>query len=256
MNGFGRRTLTTWLATWLAAGLSALLLAACASAPERSDADARKAAETNTALGRQYLERGQYEISLEKLRRAVAYDETYAPAHTMLGIGDRPAAEAAYRKAVRCDPGDGAVNNNLGAFLCGIGKREEADGFFRTAIADPFYQTPQIAMSNAGSCALERGDLDTAESYLRQSLQREPRLAAALLPMAEVSYRKGAYLQARAFLQRYEAVAARTAESLLLGVRIETELGDEASAEQYRRELRDNYPDALRAGGEASQGTG
>lgn len=261
MNGFGRRTLTTSLATWLAAGLSALLLAACASAPERSDADARKAAETNTALGRQYLERGQYEISLDKLKRAVAYDETYAPAHTMLGvlyetIGDRPAAEAAYRKAVRYDPGDGAVNNNLGAFLCGIGKREEADGFFRTAIADPFYQTPQIAMSNAGSCALARGDLDTAESYLRQSLQREPRLAAALLPMAEVSYRKGAYLQARAFLQRYEAVAARTAESLLLGVRIETELGDEASAEKYRRELRDNYPDALRAGGEASQGTG
>ncbi|MEJ2384123.1 MAG: type IV pilus biogenesis/stability protein PilW [Xanthomonadales bacterium] len=241
-----RRTVFTLLAM--------LLLAACASSPERSDTDSRKAAETNTALGRQYLDRGQYEISLEKLKRAVAYDETYAPAHTMLGvlyetIGDREMAETEYREAVRHDPKDGSVNNNLGAFLCGIGKREEADRFFRTAIADPFYQTPEIALSNAGSCALARGDLDTAETYLRQSLKRNPRMAAALLPMAEVSYRKGDYLKARAFLQRYEAVAARTRESLSLGVRVETQLGDEASAEQYRRALREQYPGAMETGG-------
>jgi type IV pilus assembly protein PilF len=240
--------------------LALTLLAACSSAPERSATDARKAAETNTALGRQYMERGQYEISLEKLKRAIAFDETYAPAHTMLGvlyetIGERDLAEAEYRKAVRHDPEDGSVNNNLGAFLCGVGKREEADQYFRTAIDDPFYETPQVAQSNAGSCALERGDLDTAETYLRQSLKRDPRMAAALLPMAEVSYRKGAYLQARAFLQRYEAVAARSRESLLLGVRVETALGDEASAEQYRRALRDNYPGALEADGAAGQGT-
>lgn len=251
MTGFARRTVVSLV--------SLLLLAACASAPERDDTDARKAAETNTALGRQYMERGQYEISLEKLKRAVAFDETYAPAHTMLGvlyetIGEREMAEAEYRKAVRYDPEDGSVNNNLGAFLCGVGKREEADRFFRTAIEDPFYQTPQVAMSNAGSCALERGDLDTAESYLRQSLQRDPKMGAALLPMAEVSYRQGNYLKARAFLQRYEAVAARTRESLVLGVRVETALGDEASAEQYRKALRDQYPGAPEAGGEAGQG--
>ena len=246
MTGFARRTVISLLA--------ALLLAACASAPDRSDADARKAAETNTALGRQYLERGQYEISLEKLKRAVAFDETYAPAHTMLGvlyetIGDRDMAETEYRKAVRHDPEDGSVNNNLGAFLCGIGKREEADRFFRAAIADPFYETPQIALSNAGSCALERGDLDAAETYLRQSLQRDPKMAAALLPMAQVSYRSGSYLQARAFLQRFEAVAEQTRESLALGVRVETALGDEASAARYRKALRDRYPGAQEADG-------
>mgnify|MGYP002063836197 CR=1 FL=1 len=242
MNGMARRTVFTLLAM--------LLLAACASSPERSDTDSRKAAETNTALGRQYMERGQYEISLEKLKRAIAFDETYAPAHTMLGvlyetIGERDMAEAEYRQAVHHDPKDGSVNNNLGAFLCGVGKREEADRYFKAAIADPFYETPQVALSNAGSCALERGDLDAAEAYLRESLKRDPRMAAALLPMAEVSYRKGAYLQARAFLQRYEAVADRTRESLMLGVRVETQLGDEASAEKYRKALREQHPGAL-----------
>jgi len=240
------------------AWLAPLLLAACASGPGESDIDTRRAAETNTALGRQYMERGQYEISLEKLKRAVAYDDTYAPAHTMLGvlyetIGDTVQAEKEYRKAVRHDPSDGAVNNNLGAFLCGVGKREEAERFFRTAIADPFYDTPEVALSNAGSCALARNDLDSAENYLRQSLEYDPKLAAALLPLAELSYRKGSYLAARAFLQRYEAVAEKTAESLLLGVRIETRLNDDASAERYREALRESYPDALQASGETRQ---
>mgnify|MGYP000676989826 CR=1 FL=1 len=70
-----------------------------------------------------------------------------------------------------------------------------------------------------------------------------------LLPLAEVSYRKEAYLQARAFLQRYEAVAADNEESLKLGYLIETALGDQSSADRYRLELRENYPNALpRAG--------
>ncbi len=224
--------------------MALLLLPACSSTSEQSDTDNRKAAETNTALGRQYLDRGQYEISLEKLKRAVSFDKTYAPAHTLLGvlyetIGETESAEREYRLAVQYDPTDGDVNNNLGAFLCGIGERKEADRYFQAAIEDPFYTTPEIALSNAGSCALARGDLDKAELYLRESLRIDARLAGSLLSMSEVSYRKGAFLQARAFLQRYEAVAPATRESLDLGLRIETELGDQRAVEEYRKELRD-----------------
>jgi type IV pilus assembly protein PilF len=57
--------------------------------------------------------------------------------------------------------------------------------------------------------------------------------------MAEVSYRKGEYLRARAFLQRYEAVAPVNADSLAMGVKIETELGDQKAAERYRQLLRE-----------------
>ena len=235
-------------------------LVACTSAPQKSDEEMRSAAETNTALGRQYMERGQYEISLEKLKRAVSYDKTYAPAHTMLAvlyetIGEMEEAGREYRLAVKYDPTDGNVNNNYGAYLCGIGRREEADPYFNTAIKDPFYDTPEVALSNAGSCALARGDLDKAESYLRQSLDYNDKLDAALLPMAEVSYRKGSYLRARAFLQRYEAVAPMTEKSLQLGFRIETALGDEKSAERYRIELREQYPGAIQAGRSAGQGS-
>ncbi len=235
-----------------------LAVAACSSSPQPADNEKRKAAETNTALGRQYMDRGQYEIALEKLKRAVAYDNTYAPAHTLLAIlyetiGQRDEAEREYRKALRYDPGDGEVNNNLGAFLCASGQAAEAEQYFVAAVQDPFYQTPAIALSNAGSCALAAGDLDKAESFLRQSFEYDDKLGSSLLPMAEVSYRKGEFLRARAFLQRYEAVGPMNEESLSLGYQIEHRLGDEEAANRYRAELLERYPDSARTGANAGR---
>lgn len=230
--------------------LSLAIIAACSSTSDKSDDAGRKAAETNTALGQQYMSRGQYEIALEKLKRAVAHDKTYAPAHTMLGvlyetIGDQEQAGREYEAAVRYDPDDGSVNNNYGAYLCGMGERRDAEPYFLKAVEDPFYDTPEIALSNAGTCALARGDLDKAESFLRESLEHDQQLGAALLPMAEISYRKESYLRARAFLQRYEAVGPVTEESLQLGFQIESKLGDQESADRYRSELSKRYPGSI-----------
>jgi len=235
-----------------------LFIVACSSTPDESDKSARKAAETNTALGRSYMDQRQYEIALEKLKRAVAHDKTYAPAHTLLGvlyetIGEMEKAGEEYKKAVQYAPENGDANNNYGAFLCAAGKREEADRYFMAAIDDPFYSTPAIALANAGSCALALGDLDKAESYLRQSLDYDGKLGAALLPMAQVSYRQGSFLRARAFLQRYQAVSVLNEEALYLGYEIESKLGDEESAERYRIELLERFPGSIQAGRKASQ---
>jgi type IV pilus assembly protein PilF len=121
------------------------------------------------------------------------------------------------------------------------------------AIKDPFYTTPAIALANAGSCALERGDMDKAETYLRQSLEYDNQLGSSLLPMAQISYAQGNYLRARAFLQRYQALGVMNEESLYLGYQIEKALGDEKSADKYRLELRNRYPDSIQAGRTASQ---
>lgn len=226
----------------------ALILAACAAPqPVEVDSNARRAAETNTQLGQQYIARGQYQIALEKLKRAVAHDKTYAPAHTVLAylyktIGEPKLAAVEYREALKYDPDDGDVNNNYGALLCAEGKMKEADAYFMKALEDPFYDTPELALSNAGLCAMNAGDLDKAERYLRQSIEYDKDLAASLLALGNLSYQRGEYLSARAFLQRYEAVASHTEESLLLGFRVETELGDKESAEKYRRDVLRKFP--------------
>lgn len=237
-----------------------LFLAACASTGSNTEPDnsSRKAAETNTSLGQAYMDRGQYEIALDKLKRAIAHDKTYAPAHTVLGllyerIGEPDLAGEQYREAVKYDPKGGDVNNNYGAYLCHYDQGREAEAYFLTAIKDPFYQTPWLAYGNAGSCSLQLGDLDKAESYLRQSLEFNKEFAPALLSMADVSYQKGFNLRARAFLQRFEAVGVMNEESLLLGYRIESALGDSRSANRYRQEFIERYPNSPEASQLAGQ---
>ena len=230
-----------------------LLITACTTSGGGDEVkNNRRAAETNTSLGQGYIQREQYEIALEKLKRALAYDMTYAPAHTMLGVlyeilGDLQQAEKEYAKAVKYDASDGEVNNNYGVFLCRIGKGKQAEQYFQKAVEDLFYRTPEVAYANAGNCALELGDLDKADAFLRQSLEYNDKLPSALISMADVSYQMNNYLRARAFLQRYGSVGAWNANSLLLGYRIESKLGDTKSANRYRQELLERFPDSSQA---------
>ncbi len=237
------------------AALMSVLVAGCASSPSddgAADNDRRRAAELNTQLGREYMTRGQYEIAMEKLKKAVESDNDFAPAHTMLAVlyetlGEDENAGKHFEAAVRADPNSGGANNNYGAFLCRSGKPERADRYFLAALDDPFYQTPAVAMANAGACAIQRGDLDKAETYLRQSLAYDPNFPDALFSLALLNYEQGDLLRARAFLQRFDGAAEMTAESLLLGYRIETGLDNPEDAMRYRSELIQQFPGAPEA---------
>lgn len=236
-----------------------LLLTACTtSGREDEQRSNRKAAETNTFLGQGYMQRGQYEVALEKLKRAVAYDRTYAPARTVLAIlyetiGELEQAAEEYVAALKYDASDGDINNNYGAFLCRTGQGKGADKYFLKALKDPFYKTPEVAYSNAGNCSLEQGDLDKADAFLRQSLEYNDKLPLTLISMADVSYQTGNYMRARAFLQRYGSVGAWDKESLLLGYQIESKLGDAKSANRYRLELLERFPNSSQAGWASGQ---
>lgn len=235
-----------------AASLVALLLslAACASGGgfAGSDSDKNKrAAELQVQLAQEYLKRGSLEVARDKLARALKLDPYSAQAHTVSGflnetIKDYSQAELHYRRAVELRPKDGDMNNNFASFLCRRGRYEEAEMMFRQALADPFYKTPEVALANAGICSKDGGNLELAESYLRDALARQPNYPGALLPMASVLHARGDFLRARAFMQRYEVEQPNNPEALYLGYQIETALGDERSAEDYRRRLSSGFP--------------
>jgi type IV pilus assembly protein PilF len=210
---------------------------------------ALKAAETNTALGLEYMNRGQPEVALGKLKKAIAEDDEYAPAHTVLAvlyetIGEYQLAGKHYRKAVDLDPNNGDINNNYGVYLCQSDKVREAQRFFVKALEDPFYRTPAVALTNAGSCALGAGMLADTDGYLRRALQFSPQFPDALLLMAKLNETEKNYLTSRAFIQRFEAVTEATAESLFLGYRIETALGDDNARMRYFEVLNGQFPGA------------
>lgn len=231
--------------------LLALGLGACASggAPRKeADAGAREAAAVQVKLGRGYMEQGDLEVALERLQRAVQIDPRSVDAYTLLGVLHerikRPAkAETFYRKAVHLAPDNGEVNNNLGAFLCGEGRYQEADVLFLKAIDDPFYRSVAPALANAGVCALKGGDETKAEGYFRRVLELEPQHTTALYELARLSYLHGDALRARAFLQRLEASVPAGPVMLDLGQRIETQIGDADAARRYRDRLHNEFPD-------------
>ena len=208
-----------------------------------------KAAESNTSLGLEYLSRGQYEVALGKLKKAVKADPDYAPAHTVMAvlyerIGEKELAGKHYQEAYEAAPADGDVNNNYGVYLCKAGESSRAMKHFLKALEDPFYSSPSVALTNGGSCELGRGDLEKANEYLRRALKIEPDFPDALISMARLNFEKPDYLTARAFLQRYEAVESHAAASLLLAFKIETAAKDDKSALKYKRALEANFPDS------------
>jgi len=211
--------------------------------------DMQEASRLNSQLGIDYLRRGNVELALEKLERAAQQDPKNADAQLGLALvydqrKDPEAAEKAYRKAISLDRDDPDIQNNFGIFLCRNGQRAEAERLFTAAANNPDYRTPEAALTNAGVCVLQSGDDVAAERYFRASLDHNRGFSEALIQMAAVSYQRKEYLQARAFLQRYEQVGRPTAASLLMASKTEAALGDQAAAARYAQRLRDEFPTA------------
>jgi type IV pilus assembly protein PilF len=210
---------------------------------------AQDAARIHTELGQRYLSSGDLQTALEKLTKALQFDPNYAPAHTVIAIVyekiGRPAdAELNYRKAASLEPAKGAPNNNLGQYLCSVGKYAEAETYFRKAVADPFYQTPDVALTNAGVCQLRAGQVAGAEADFRDAIARNPANGEALFQLAATLYQQNDAFRARAFLQRFDALGKPSAASLKLGHDIESRLGDQDGAHTYATRLQSLFPDS------------
>jgi len=202
--------------------------------------------------GIQYMEAGNYEVALQDLTRAVELDGGNSEAYNALAVLyqrlDQPAdAERQFRKALSADSDSFGVRNNYGRFLCAQGRYAEAMDQFREVVGSKLYTSPWIALTNAGICARSAGQKAEAERYLRQALEYDPRFPPALIEMAELSRETGQDMSARAFLERYHAVAEPDPRSLWVGVETEAALGNYQAAGDYAKTLRSKFPDSKEA---------
>jgi len=212
-----------------------------------------EAASLNVDLGVGYLRQGDLQSAQSKLEKAVELDPDNITAHRALGLvyealGDSKGAEKHYRKAVSLASNDPEALNSLGVFLCrNDATVKEALENFNRAIAIPqskYFSNKAMLNTNAGVCAKQK-DLALAENYLRTALVFDSSFADALLQMADVAYRRQNYLQARAFLQRYSAVAAASPAVLWLSFQVEIAMGDVKAADEAARTLRREFPESV-----------
>ena len=231
--------------------LNLALLSGCASTGgNRNRIDpaqtTNNVASTNLDLGIQYMRNGNLQTALERLRRALEADPNYYATHNALGLlyqrlGDPVQAERHFKRAISLNATDSGSKNNYGLFLCQNNRFDEAERVFVAAANNPFYETPAIAYANAGTCALMNKQGASAEKFFRQALSISPEIPSALIQMAQLSYDQNNYLNARGYLQRFQSLSKHTAASLLLGIRIEQQLGDRNAVSSYTMLLKNNF---------------
>lgn len=237
-----------------ACALSVLLLSGCASTSSMDD-NGRRAeniARANTQLGIEYLRKGDYDLSLKKLQKAIELKPDYAMAHDVIAIlyervGENELAEKHYLRGLKLNPDNADGHSNYGQFLCRNGRHKQGEKEFMIAVNNSFYKTPEIALLNAGMCMADIPDTEKAEKYFRMALEKNAEYAPALLQMSRVAFEKEDYLRARGYLQRFMAVEQKTPESLWLGVRIEYALKDHQAWGNYALQLKRLHPDSEQA---------
>ncbi len=106
-----------------------VLLAGCASVqrdPSASAADAQGRIDARLALSNAYYADGKYAIALEEVERVLELAPRDSGALGLRGLaqwqlGEQEQAQDSLRRALRADPGNPALQNNLGWMMCEAG---------------------------------------------------------------------------------------------------------------------------------------
>ena len=208
--------------------------------------DARTRAKAHTDLAAAYYELGNVGVALEEVRIAIAADANYAPAYNVHGLvnmdlRENGAAEASFQRGLKLAPQDPDLNHNYGWFLCQTGREDQSIGWFMNAVRNPLYPTPAKSFAAAGRC-LQKRDPAEASKYFERALRLDPNNLQAMLPYAELLYRRGQLQQARELVGRFNKLLPEpTAESLWLALRIERKRGDRLAETSFATQLRRRY---------------
>jgi len=228
--------------------LLCVLMSACVSSQssKKSVSNKEKAA-LNLQIGTRYLEMNMLKAAKEKLESAVILDRNNARVYNALGVlherlQQYEVAGEKYKKAIKLNTDDASIQNNYGRFLCERGDSKAGLELLKKALNKPLNNKKWFAYTNIGRCELGLGNQALAESNFRQALQENNRYSPALVEMQKISYQTEKYMSARAFLQRYLAVAKHTSETLWYAVQTERALGNKKLSEKYREQLLMQFP--------------
>lgn len=219
---------------------------------EREGVNPKKASEANAELGVAYLTRGNYEYAMNKLKKALAYDDDNAKAHHYIAelyrrLGENDLASEHFKEAMNLEDEDSSIKNNYGIFLCGIGSYEKGMNLLTAALTDPLYKEKGRVYENMGICTQNQGNIKLAEEHFRKALTLDENLPASLLGMAQIEFDKQNIKSAATYLNRYNKISQHTAQSLWLGVLIERKSGRKGRAGSYAVLLKGKFPDSKEA---------
>jgi type IV pilus assembly protein PilF len=220
--------------------------------PLSSGKSTTQAAAANMQLAIEYIKLGQLASSREYIERALKEDPGNPNVQATAGLvyerlNEMSKAEHAYSRALRLGNDDPNIQNTYAGFLCRTGKVPAGEKLFAEVARNPLYQTPEVALVNAGVCVGDSGDAVDAERYFQRALVIHPNLPEALLQLGTLAFDRGDAAQAVDYVQQYLAGNAATPEVLWLGFRAERKLGDKSAAAGFARRVQTEFPSSQQA---------
>lgn len=240
-------------------GLVCLILAGCAGKGEIREsrapveADVTRIASARLELAGMYLGRGQHDIALEEVRRALTAKPDLPEAYNLQGLihasrGDAAQADASFQKALQLAPRDGGTMHNYGWYMCQQRRFADADAQFNAALAEPQYRDPVRTLLAQGVCQARAGRWADAERTLGRSLQLDPANPVTAYNLSDVLLHRGELERARFYIGRVNAQPEQSnAQSLWLAARIERRLGNVQGVQDIGRKLVERFPESNEA---------
>src|SRR5262245_55854482 len=174
--------------------------------PKPPEVSPKERAKLHTEIAAAYYERGQMDIALEEANESLKLDPDNANTYNVYGLvyatmGDNAKAEQNFRRALQLAPQDSDIRQNWGWYLCMHDRAQQSIAEFEQAVKNPLYQTPEIALVNAGRCSASLGDNAAAEQFFKRALASSPGNPNAAYGLALLAYRGQRYDEARGWLR-------------------------------------------------------
>lgn len=159
-------------------------------------------------IGVGYLSENKIQQAFVEFQKAYELDPGNKEVLNAIGIiyllyfDEMPKAVDFFQKAVKIDPEYAEAYNNLGVANEKMGKFDAAIPYYRKAVSNLMYATPENAFINMGRAYYRLGKYDDAVTVYKEAIKRAPNLDLSYLGLALCYNAMGRYGDASTAMTR------------------------------------------------------